>query len=334
MKVLITGGTSLIGGQLARALADRGDEVTVLQRRPSRLGLREVLADLGDGQVVRNALAGQDAVVHLAAKADVSGDPADYARINIGGTRTVVQAAERAGVERLVYVSSPSVAHCGSSLVGAGAAPADPSRARGPYARTKAAAELIALAADSATLSVVAIRPHLVWGPGDTQLTGRIVARARAGRLPIIGSGAALIDTTYITNAVEALVAAVDRCPQAHGRALLVSNGEPRPVAEILGAICRAGGVAPPNRHVPVGLAIGVGAVSDGLAAARRWLAERFPAPIGEPGDPTMTRFLAEQLSTAHWFDLRATEAALQWRPRIGLDEGFRRLAEFSALAD
>ena len=330
MKILITGGTSLIGGQLAQTLAARGDEITVLQRRSSHLGLREVLADLGDVDAVRNAAAGQDAVVHLAAKANVSGDPAEYLRINVGGTRTVVRAAEEAGVERLVYVSSPSVAHSGSSLVGAGAGPADPFQARGHYARTKAAAELIALAADSAALSVVAIRPHLVWGPGDTQLTGRIVARARAGRLPIIGSGAALIDTTYITNAVEALVAAVDRCPQAHGQALVVSNGEPRPIAEILGAICRAGGVAPPSRHVPVGLAIGVGVMSDGLAAARRWLAARSPAPIGEPGDPTMTRFLAEQLSTAHWFDLRATEAALDWRPRVSLDEGFRRLAEFS----
>lgn len=330
MKILLTGGTSLIGGQLAQALAGRGDEVTVLQRRPAHLGLTETLADLGDVKAVRRAVSGQDAVVHLAAKANVHGDPAEYERINVGGTRTVVRAAEEAGVRRLVYVSSPSVAHSGNSLVGARAAPADPRRARGPYARTKAAAELIALAADSPNLSVLAIRPHLVWGPGDTQLAGRIVARAEAGRLPIIGSGAALIDTTYITNAVEALVAAVDRCPQAHGQALVVSNGEPRPIVEILSAICRAGGAEPPNRHLPVGAAIAVGAVSDGIAAARRWLTARSPVPLGEAGDPAMTRFLAEQLSTAHWFDLRQTASALNWSPRISLDEGFRKLAEAS----
>lgn len=328
MRILVTGGTSLIGSQLALALAARGDDVTVLQRRPSNLGLAEVLADLGDVEAVQRAVEGQDAVVHLAAKANVSGDPAEYLRINVGGTRAVVQAATRAGVRRLVYVSSPSVAHSGSSLVGAGAGPADPHRARGPYARTKAAAELIALAADSPQLSVLAIRPHLVWGPGDTQLTARIVARAQAGRLPIIGSGAALIDTTYIANAVEALVAAVDRCPQAHGRALLVSNGEPRPIAEILSAICRAGGANPPRRHVPVAAAIVAGALSDGAFAARRWLSENSAWRLREVGEPTMTRFLAEQLSTAHWFDLRQTEAALQWRPRVSLDEGFRLLAE------
>lgn len=328
MKVLVTGGTSLIGSQLAKALAARGDEVTVLQRRPANLGLAEVLADLGDVEAVRRATAGQDTIVHLAAKANVSGDPADYERINIGGTRTVIRAAEEAGVRRLVYVSSPSVAHGGSSLVGVGAGPADPHKARGPYARTKAAAELIALAADSATLSVVAIRPHLVWGPGDTQLTGRIISRAKAGHLPIIGSGAALIDTTYITNAVEALVAAVDRCPEAHGRALLVSNGEPRPVAEILSSLCRAGGAEPPSRHVPIALATGVGAVSDGLAAARRWLAAKTSLPLPEAGEPMMTRFLAEQLSTAHWFDLDQTQRALRWRPRVGLDEGFALLAQ------
>ena len=86
---------------------------------------------------------------------------------------------------------------------------------------------------------MVAIRPHLVWGPGDTQLVGRIVERARAGRLPRLGSGAALIDTTYIDNAASALAAALERAEDVHGRAYVVTNGEPRPVAELKAELAR-----------------------------------------------------------------------------------------------
>ena len=265
---------------------------------------------------------GRDAVVHLAAKVDIHGPYRDFARVNIAGTRTVVTACRDAGVRRLVHVSTPAVAHGGSSLVGAPAGPAEPDSARGPYARSKAVAELLALAADAAPdgPATVVLRPHLVWGPGDTQLVGRIVARARAGRLFVVGSGAALIDTTYVTNAADALVAAVDRCQDARGQALVVSNGEPRPVAELLAAICRAAGVQPPSRAVPGSLARRAGTVVEAIWGA---------SPARHPGgEPPMTRFLAEQLSTAHWFDQRRTREVLGWAPRIDLEAGFAALTQ------
>jgi nucleoside-diphosphate-sugar epimerase len=247
----------------------------------------------------------------------VVGAERDFVRVNIDGTRTVVDAAGReVSVDRFVHVSTPSVAHSGSALVGAGAGAADPLRAQGSYARTKAVAELIAIGANRDDLSVVAIRPHLVWGPGDTQLIGRIVERARSGRLPLVGSGAALIDTTYVDNAVDAIVHALDRAPQVAGEALVVSNGEPRTVAELFGDICRAAGVAPPVRHVPLAVAWTAGAVAEGV-----WTILR------RSDDPPMTRFLATQLATAHWFDQRRTRELLAWSPRISLDEGLRRLA-------
>ncbi len=321
MKVLLTGASGMLGRATARALADRGDDVTVLQRRPSGLGLPEVLADVADADAVLRAVEGSEAVVHLAAKVNVTGEWADYARANIVGTQAVVDACRRAGVQRLVAVSSPSVAHSGASLVGVGAAPADPLAARGPYARSKARAEQIALAADGAALAVLAVRPHLVWGPGDTQLVARIVKRARQGRLPLMGAGAVLVDTTYVSNAVDALVAALDRCHPdgVHGEALVVSNGEPRPIAEILGAMAEAGGAPRPTRHLPVGLAAAVGAVAEALWSLRP----------GDDRDPPLTRFLVEQLSTAHWFDQRHTRQALGWSPAVSLDEGFGRLARW-----
>lgn len=317
MKVLVTGASGMLGGAVALALAARGDDVTVLQRRPSGLGLREHLADITDATAVRAAVAGADTVIHLAAKVHVVGAWTDYVAANVVGTRTVVDAARHAGARRLVYVSSPSVAHTGASLVGAGAGPADPEHARGSYSRSKAMGERYALAAHGPSFSVVAVRPHLVWGPDDTQLVERIVGRARAGRLAVVGSGTALIDTTYVDNAVSALVAAADHADTAGGRAYVVSNGQPRPVAEILSSICLAAGVPGPRRHVPYRLAWTAGAVVD------RWW-----AAAGREADPPITRFLAEQLATAHWFDLRLTREALQWEPTVGLDEGFARLAE------
>ncbi len=316
MRVLVTGASGMLGRATATGLAGRGDEVTVLQRRPSGLPCREVLGDVADPGVVARAVRGQDAVVHLAAKVDVTGPWAEYERANVAGTRAVVAACRAADVGRLVHVSSPSVAHAGSALAGVGAGPADPARARGHYSRSKAVAELDALAADSPSLAVLAVRPHLVWGPGDTQLVGRIVERARAGRLPVIGSGTALIDTTYVDNAATALAAAVDACGPVHGEALVVSNGEPRPVAEVLQRLCRAAGVPGPGRRVPFRAAWVAGAAAEAV-----W------AVTGRRSTPPLTRFLAEQLATGHWFDQRRTRAALGWAPHVALEEGFARLA-------
>ena len=320
MKVLVTGASGMLGRATAQALLERGDEVCVFQRRPSWVPCREVLGDVADPAAVLRATQGQDAVVHLAAKVDVVGRWPDYARANVEGTRAVVDACLTRGVGRLVHVSSPSVAHSGRSLVGAGAGPADPAAARGHYARSKAVAEQCALSADSAALAVLAVRPHLVWGPGDTQLVARIVARARAGRLPVLGTGAALIDTTYVDNASAALVAAVDACGPAHGEPLVVTNGEPRPVLEVLTRLCLAAGVPAPGHRVPAWLARTAGtAVDAGWALA------------GRQDEPPITRFLAEQLTTAHWFDQRRTRELLGWRPEVDLDTGFGRLAQWYA---
>jgi len=302
---------------VAASVLAAGHEVRTLQRRHSGVaGVADVLGSVTDAASVERAVAGVDGIVHLAAKVSLAGDPAEFDEVNVVGTLRLLQAALSAGVGRFVYVSSPSVAHSGSSIVGDDALPADPLRARGDYARTKATAELAALAADSAELAVVAVRPHLVWGPGDTQLVARIVDRARRGRLPLLGHGAALIDSTYVDNAASAIAAALERAVEVHGNSYVVTNGEPRPVAELLAGMCAAAGVRTPAWSVPAGAARAAGSLIEAAWRVR-------------PGvdEPPMTRFLAEQLSTAHWFDQRRTRADLQWAPAVSLDEGFRRLA-------
>jgi 2-alkyl-3-oxoalkanoate reductase len=320
MRILVTGGRGLLGSAVVRELARRGHDVTAFQRttagHPS--DVHEVLGDVTDAVAVAEAVAGQQAVVHLAAHVSMVGPWPEFERVNVGGTATVLAAAEHAGVDSFVQVSSPSVAHAGEPLVGAPATPADPGRARGSYARSKALAELAALDRDRAGFAVTAVRPHLVWGPGDTQLIGRIAERARAGRLVLVDDGAALIDTTYVDNAAEAIAQAAERCtlPQVRGRAFVISNGQPRTVRELVTRIALAAGGHPPRRHLPFPVARRAGVVVE-----RAW------ARAGRPGEPPLTAFLAEQLATAHWFDQRQTRSALDWAPRVGIDEGLVRLA-------
>ncbi len=315
MRVLVTGATSLVGRHTAVQLAQLGHEVTVFQRSPSGLSGAEVRGSLTDVNAVSQAVAGQETVVHLAAKVGITGTWDEFHQTNVTGTQILIDAAQKAGVGRFVYISSPSVAHGGAALVGAPTGVADPTSTRGHYATTKALAEQYALAASSSSMPVVALRPHLIWGPGDTQLVGRIVAKTKAGRMAMIGSGNALIDSTFITNAVDAIVAAVDAAPRLGGQAFVVSNGQPRTVSELIGRIAVAAGLTPPDRHVPSRLAF-VG----GLVAERTWERQQ------RTDDPPMTSFLAEQLSTAHWFDQRATRDALNWTPKVGIEEGFERL--------
>jgi nucleoside-diphosphate-sugar epimerase len=317
----VTGASGLLGRAVAREIAGQGHSVRTFQRRQSGLegdvpGLVDELGTITTTEDIVRAVDGVDAIVHLAAKVSLAGTPAEFERVNIGGTRDLLAEARRVGVEKFVFVSSPSVAHSGSSIVGDDALPANPGHARGDYARTKASAELLALGEDSPDLRVVVVRPHLVWGPGDTQLVARIVERARDGRLPLLGHGAALIDTIYIDNAASGIAAALARVDDVHGNSYVLTNGEPRPVAELLAGMCAAAGVRAPSWRVPAALARAAGSVVEAV-----WKV----APGSD--EPPMTRFLAEQLSTAHWFDQRRTRADLQWAPRVSLDEGFARLA-------
>ena len=323
MRVLVTGASSLIGAGVVRSLVERGDEVRVLQRRSAEPGsdVVEVLGDVADRGVVDEAIDGCDAVVHLAARVGLTGTREQFVETNVTGTRNLLEAAHERGVGRFVHVSSPSVAHDGHAIVGGGAD--EPTAAAGSafYPETKAMAERLAIAADDARLGVVVVRPHLVWGPGDTQLVGRVVDRARGGRLALVGGGTALVDTTYVDNAVDALVAALDAvAPGAPcaGRAYVVSNGEPRPVRELVAGICAAAGVEFSPRDVDLRAARVVGSV-----------VERLWSRLRPESEPPLTRFLAEQLGTAHWFDQRSVRRDLGWTPTIGLDEGFARLAEW-----
>jgi nucleoside-diphosphate-sugar epimerase len=326
VKVLVTGTGSLLLGGIASELVRRGDDVVCLQRRPSTFvghqNAHQVLADICDVDAVAQAAQGCDAIIHGAARVGIVGSQKEFFDTNVTGTKNILQAAEQHSISRLVFVSTPSVAHTGDSLIGAPAGEAEIGRSRSYYAESKAIAERTVLNARNEHLAVVAIRPHLVWGPGDTQLVGRIVERAASGHLAVIGTGNALVDSTYIDNAISAHIAALDALhigSACDGKAYVISNGEPRTVNELMRSMCDAAGIPFEPRHVSLAMGIRLGSVIE-----RLW-------PLMKSSEPPLTRFVAEQLGTAHWFDQRAVQQDLGWTPQVSLDEGFQRLTQWFA---
>lgn len=323
MRVLVTGGGGFLGKAIVRRLLDRGLRVRSLARGDypelTALGAEVLRGDLGDAETVSQAVAGCDAVFHVGAKAGIWGSRAEFERANVDGTRNVIEACRRHGVARLVYTSSPSVVHSGGDLAGADESLPYPQHFEAHYPATKARAEQMVLAAHGEGLATVALRPHLIWGPGDNHLVPRILARARAGQLRLVGDGRNRVDTVYIDNAADAHLMAFDRlAPDAAcgGRAYFITQGDPRPVADIINGILAAGGLPPVTRRVSPGVARFAGAVLEGVHQL-----------FGLSSEPRMTRFLARQLATTHWFDISAARRDLGYLPAVSIEEGFERLA-------
>ena len=325
MKALVTGGGGFLGGVIVRLLRERGFEVRSFSRgnypELERLGVEQVRGDLANREAVERAAAGCDIVFHVAAKAGVWGAYADYYRANVTGTENVIAACRRHGIGRLVHTSSPSVVFDGTDIEGGDESLPYPARFEAPYPETKALAEQLVLAANDRELATVALRPHLIWGPEDNHLVPRIVARGRAGRLRRVGTRPCPVDSVYIDNAAEAHLLAAERLAPGTapaGRAYFISNGEPVPLWELVDRILAAAGVPPVARTVSPGVAYTVGRLLEGIYSVLR---------LG--GEPPMTRFLARELATSHWFDISAARRDLGYAPRVSIDEGLGRLEEW-----
>jgi nucleoside-diphosphate-sugar epimerase len=322
MRALVTGGGGFLGGAVVRRLRARGDAVRTFSRGSypalDTLGVEQVRGDLGDAAAVNAAAAGCDVVFHVAAKAGVWGRWAEYYQANVTGTENVLAACRANGVRRLVFTSSPSVTFRGSDQNGVDESEPYPSYFLAHYPHTKALAEQAVLAANGPELATVALRPHLIWGPGDPHLVPRLIDRARAGRLKRIGRASKLVDTTYVDNAAVAHLQAADRLDPGSpvaGKAYFLSQGEPAPLWDFVNRVLAAAGLSPVTKSVPAAVAYAAGAVLESAYRALRLRRE-----------PPMTRFVARQLSTAHWFDLTAARRDFGYAPGVTTPEGLRRL--------
>ena len=324
MKVLVTGGSGFLGLALCRALVAQGHQVSSFQLSFSteleRLGVQQVLGALHDRDKVLEALQNQDAVIHNAAKASGWGSWNDFYQTNVLGTQNIIEGCLQLGIQKLVYTSTPSVVHQGRTAVAGGNENNTPYAAHfsAHYPHTKMLAEKLLLAANGQQLATVALRPRLIWGPGDTQLLPRLVARAKAGKLRFIGSGENKMDCTYIDNVVQAHLLALEHCvigSKCAGKAYFISNSEPKPIREIVNGLLSVAEAPIVTRSISFGLAYGLGVLCEMF-----WRLLRFN------GEPPMTRFLAEQLSTEHWYDCSAAERDFGYVPKVSIADGLLRL--------
>jgi nucleoside-diphosphate-sugar epimerase len=324
MNTLITGGGGFLGLAIVRALRVRGDTVRSLSRQEHpalrELGAEHLRGDVADAAAVLAAAKHCDIVFHVAAKAGLAGPYAEYHRANVVGTENVLAACRAHGIRRLVHTSSPSVVFNGRDMEGVDESVPYPAHFEAHYPHTKALAEQLVLKANSASLATVALRPHLIWGPGDNHLLPRLVARAKSGQLQRIGTQRNLVDTVFIDNAADAHLLAADAlAPGAAcaGKAYFISNGEPVPLWDMVNWMLAAAGQPPVTRSVPLWLALAVAT-----------LLETANKLTGSATEPRLTRFIAREMSTAHWFNIAASKRDFGYAPRVSTEEGLRRLAE------
>jgi nucleoside-diphosphate-sugar epimerase len=320
-KALITGAGGFLGQAIARQLLDRRIAVTGFSRNRypalDNWNVHQIEGDILDAKAVDAACKDMDVVFHTAAKAGVWGNYAGYYQTNVVGTKNVIDACKKNKVGRLIYTSSASVIYNGRNMTGLDESTPYPEKYLTHYPKTKAMAERLVVAAAGPDLRVLILRPHLIWGPGDNHLGPRIIQRA--DQLARVGKGDNIADTIYIDNAALAHVLAADQLlsrPELSGKIYFISQDDKVPVWTMVNSILAAAGKPPVTRHIPAWLAYGMGA-----------FLEFFYTIFRISGEPRMTRFVAKELSTSHWYDISAAKKDLGYHPAISTPEGLTRLA-------
>jgi nucleoside-diphosphate-sugar epimerase len=335
--VFVTGAGGFLGTAICRLLRLANIKVTGFARGRypdlEQLGVIMVQGDISDSVAVKKAMTSCDLVFHVAAKAGVWGSKADYFNVNVQGTENIINACKELSIHRLVYTSTPSVTFGGKDEAGIDESEGYAKHFLNEYCRSKAQAEQRILAVSGTQLSSathckndtllsVALRPHLIWGPNDPHLVPRVLARARAGKLKLVGKQDKLVDTIYIDNAayahILAAVALSKDKPACAGKAYFLSNDQPITMADMLNNILHCAKLPPISKRVPSSVAYSVGVLLECIFTCLRLKKE-----------PIMTRFVARQLATSHYFDISAAKNDLGYTPVISIKEGMQQLSQW-----
>ena len=324
MKTLVTGGGGFLGSHIAKRLLERGDNVCVLGRKkysflPS--SIESIQVDLRDREEVVKACENMDAVFHVGAMTGIWGKTNDFHEINANGTKHIIEGCKKYGVKKLIYTSSPSVVFNHESLENADESLPYADSYYCEYPKSKAIAERLVMSANGNDgLQTVSLRPHLIWGPGDPHLVPRIIDSAKKNRLLQVGDGKNRVDIIYIDNAVEGHILAGDALGQGSevaGKCYFLSDGESVLLWEWINNLLERLGVPTVQKSISFSAAKTLGGALELLYKGLRL-----------PGEPRMTRFVAEQLATSHYFDISRARRDFNYKPIISIEEGLNRLVK------
>ncbi len=323
--VFVTGAGGFLGLVICQRLIAAGINVTGFARSSypelEQLGVSMIKGDLADENSVVSAMKNCDMVFHVASKAGVWGSKVSYFEPNVKGTENVIAGCRQHGIKYLIYTSTPSVTFNGEDENGIDESAPYAAQFMNHYGHSKAIAEKNILESNSELLKTVALRPHLIWGPNDPHLIPRVIERAKAGRLKLVGYTDKLVDTIYVDNAAYGhLLAALDITlsePKTQGKAYFLSNDEPITMAEMLNKILATEHLPKVTSRIPVNLAYLVGGVLEAVYKL-----------LNMQQEPLMTRFVAKQLSCSHHYDISAAKRDFGYKALVSIDEGMKRLKQ------
>lgn len=325
MKVFVTGGGGFLGNAIVQQLVQEGFEVVSYSRNHHKAldkpGIIHCLGNVADYEKLKTAMQGCEAVFHIAAKTGIWGNYASFYEANVTGTENIIKVCIELGIPHLVYTSSASVVYHGNSE-GKDEGLSYPKKYYAPYPQTKAIAEQTVLMANGPKLVTCALRPHLVWGPGDTHFLTRLKTRRRKDQLSLLGNKQYLIDTIYIDNAVSAHLQILKKMqtnpgPVA-GKAFFISQDEPISIRSFTNRLLDTMGLAPVNKTMSPGFALFAG-----------WLSQNVYSLFDIRKEPVLTVFLARQLSSSHWYDISAAKRDFGFIPAVSIDEGMNKLKQW-----
>ncbi|MBZ5859384.1 NAD-dependent epimerase/dehydratase family protein [Flavihumibacter profundi] len=323
MKLFVTGGGGFLGLAIVRQLCAKGHEVVTFSRgnypELDQMGVTHFQGHISEYAVLKQAMMGCEAVFHVAAKTGIWGKYKDFYLANVTGTENVLKACRELAIRNLIFTSSPSVVYDGKDSEGHNESLPYPPKYDAWYPKTKAMAEKLVIAANDPFLKTVSLRPHLIWGPEDRHFLPRLFKKSQAGKLRILGSSQNLVDCIYIDNAAKAHLQAFDQLLRdpapVEGKTYFISQGAPIPIAELINQLLASGGIPPVTKHLSPRIA----------RFAGRFLETAYRI-FGISAEPAITLFLAQQLSTSHWYDISAARQDFGYEVVVSLEQGMERL--------